>query len=113
MLVFVAAAVFALLLLAAYAFPFSTPAAADSTVAVDIAGYAFMPADLTVVTGTTMTWTNQDSFPHTVTSDAGGWDSGILFQGQSYAVTFATPGTYPIYCAFHHSFMQRTITVTG
>src|SRR5262252_8398495 len=51
----------------------SIPTGADT-----LGASAFMPDDLTVPTGTTVTWTNTDSIPHTSTSDVKGWDSGIV-----------------------------------
>ncbi len=38
---------------------------------VNILGLAFSPQILTVAKGTTVTWTNNDSTTHTVTSDSG------------------------------------------
>jgi plastocyanin len=45
----------------------SAVAAADYDV--DISGFAFDPASLTITEGDTVTWTNLDQTPHTVTSD--------------------------------------------
>jgi plastocyanin len=62
---------------------------------------AFMPDALTVPAGTTVTWTNTDSIAHTSTSDAKGWDSGIVGPGQQFSVSLQTPGTYSYHCAIH------------
>ena len=62
---------------------------------------AFMPDALTVPAGTTVTWTNTDSVAHTSTSDAKGWDSGIVGPGQQFSVSLQTPGTYSYHCAIH------------
>jgi plastocyanin len=78
--------------------------------AIEIVDFAFSPAELTVPVGTTVTWTNQDSAPHTVTADDGSFDSGRLNQGDSFSFTFETPGTYTYVCAFHPN-MTATITV--
>lgn len=79
---------------------------------VAIEGSAFSPASLTVKKGAKVTWTNQDSFQHTVTVDSGsGPASGQLSQGQSYSYTFNTVGVYSYHCA-DHSFMTATVTVT-
>ena len=60
-----------------------------------------------------MTWTNQDSDAHTVTSqhDGGPLGSTALNTGQSYSYTFAKPGTYSYLCTIH-PFMTATVTVT-
>jgi plastocyanin len=65
------------------------------------ANIAFDPQALSTVTGTTITWINQDSVQHTVTADDGSFDSGLLGQGGVFSVTFSTPGTYMYYCVPH------------
>src|SRR5690348_1456503 len=48
------------------------PATPSSTnVTVNIKNFAFNPSTLTIKTGTKVTWVNNDSIPHTVTSDSG------------------------------------------
>lgn len=81
--------------------------------AVTIKGFAFAPAALTVKVGTAVTWTNQDSDAHTVTSqDNGGpLTSAALSTGQTYSYTFTKPGTYAYLCTIH-PFMTATVTVT-
>jgi plastocyanin len=79
--------------------------------AVAIAGHAYSPKDLTVSAGTTVTWTNQDSDPHTVTSMHGGsLGSKTLNKGDTYSYTFSQAGTYMYYCTVHPD-MQGSVTV--
>jgi len=87
------------------------PAQTSSAVSVDIAGYAFSPSALTVKKGTTVTWTNRDTAPHTVTGDNGGPASGELKNGGTYSYTFNTTGTFAYHCTVHPS-MKATVTVT-
>lgn len=75
---------------------------------VDVAGFRYQPATVTLAAGGTVTWTNRDSAPHTVTGD--GFDSGTLEDEATYAHTFPTPGTYAYRCAFHGS-MRGTVVV--
>ena len=91
----------------------ATPAAGEATgaqAAVEIKDYAFTPPTLTVPAGTTVTWTNNDTVPHTATAQDGSFDSGNLNPGQSFAFTFSTPGSYPYVCQYHAG-MQGTIVV--
>lgn len=77
-----------------------------------IQNFAFQSANIQVRTGTTVTWTNQDTAPHSVTFKNGMKDSGLLSQGQSFSYTFNTPGTYQYYCTVHPS-MVATVTVVS
>jgi plastocyanin len=65
---------------------------------------------LTVKVGTTVTWTNQDSAPHTVTADDNSWGSGRMAKGGQYSFSFDQPGTYPYHCGAHPA-MTGTIIV--
>src|SRR5689334_2484604 len=51
------------------------PAADESVEAVN---FQFQPQTITVPAGTTITWTNNGTVPHTVTADDGSFDSGTL-----------------------------------
>ena len=94
-------------------------------------------SEVTVRVGTTLTWTNlSNNEPHTVTfplpghtpnpnqnpfgPPEGGPDftghhsanSGAMFPGQSYSLTFTAPGAFKYYCLFHYPFgMMGTVTV--
>ena len=71
---------------------------------------AFNPADLEIAAGTTVTWTNTDNVSHTSTSNASGWDSGIISPGRQFSFTYQTAGTFPYHCAIHPG-MVGTVTV--
>jgi amicyanin len=73
---------------------------------------AYQMAHIQVRVGTTVTWTNQDSVPHSVTFKNGMKDSGLLYQGQSFSYTFNSPGTYQYYCTVH-PYMVATVTVVS
>ena len=73
--------------------------------------FAFSPANIVVDAGTTVTWTNDDSVGHTVTSDDGDeLDSPLIGQGDTYRQTFETPGEYSYHCTPHPN-MQGRVTV--
>ncbi len=82
---------------------------ADDTT-VDIRGFAFNPAPVTVTAGASVTWRNGDGVTHTATGAA--FDTGRLAGGQSGTITFATPGAFTYACAIHAS-MRGTITVVA
>lgn len=64
--------------------------------------FTFSPSNVTVTAGTRVVWTNVDpSNQHTVTSDGGLFDSGILAPGESFTFTFTAPGTYSYHCSIH------------
>ncbi len=67
---------------------------------VTIDNFTFSPAELTVKTGTTVTWKNQDDIPHTVVS-AGKFKSQALDTDDSYSFTFTAPGEYAYFCSLH------------
>ncbi len=84
-----------------------------ATVQVAIQNFAFSPRTLTIAPGDTVVWTQQDSAPHTVTSDTGAWTaSADLGSGQTFSHTFTTAGTFPYHCAVHPN-MTATIVVAS
>jgi plastocyanin len=100
----------------------ATATGATSGSAVSIAGFAFSPQTITVSAGTTVTWTNNDGAPHTVTSTdgpatsaatTGAFDSGTLAQGQTFSFTFETAGTFYYDCTLHaaQASMHGTVIV--
>jgi plastocyanin len=75
-------------------------------------GQFCVPASFTVKAGTTVTWVNRDTTPHTVTSTSGVYDSGNMDGGAVYKFTFTKPGTYEYVCTYH-TWMKGAITVTA
>jgi len=95
--------------------PAPTPGSSSSTISIPtgaevLGNRAFMPDDLEIAAGTTVTWTNTDSVAHTSTSNASGWDSGIIAPGRQFSFTYQTPGTFPYHCAIHPG-MVGTVVV--
>jgi plastocyanin len=78
-----------------------TPVPTEPPSEVSMAGFSFVPATLTVPDGTTVTWSNDSSFNHTVTADNGMFDSGVVAPGDTFSFTFDTPGNYLYYCVLH------------
>ncbi len=87
-----------------------TAAAEGDEVQVAISKSQYLPSPLEVAVGTTVTWTDEDLLPHTVTATKGGFDSGYLAQGDRYSHTFDTPGEFGYFCVYHPR-MRATVVV--
>ncbi len=75
----------------------------------------FIPFSVSVSAGEEITWSNDDTAPHTVTSGLPGspdaiFDSGMMMSGDSFSITLDTSGEYPYYCMVH-PWMIGNITV--
>lgn len=84
--------------------------AASAQIGVTIVDFAFRPAVIAVPVGTTVLWTNSGAQPHTVTSDTGVWDSGVLTTGGTFSFTFNQAGTFTYHCRIH-PFMRGAVQV--
>ena len=78
-----------------------------SGAAVAISAFAFDPAELRVPVGTTVSWSNSDPTPHTVTSD--GFNLGTLEPDAAGTMLFNTPGTFDYFCAIHPTMRGRVV----
>lgn len=87
-----------------------TPAARGTEISINNAKYR--PKNLSIKVGTTLTWTNNDSVPQSVTSDTPGlFDSGLLQPGGTFSYTFAQAGTFPYHStATTSTFGSVTVT---
>jgi plastocyanin len=90
--------------------PASIKSAADITVV--IKNYGYIPTNLTVSPGATVTVRNEDLAIHTVTADNRAFNTGNVSRGNT--TTFTAPkqrGTYPFHCMFH-TYMAGILTVS-
>jgi plastocyanin len=78
---------------------------------VSIKGFAFNPATIQAKAGENVTWTNEDSVPHTVTLDDGSSKSGNIAGGATYSHAFTQAGTFAYHCEIHPQ-MKGTVTVS-
>ena len=88
----------------------SAPVEAVKTASVDISQMRFDAPTVTVKAGGTVTWTNRDGAPHTVTATDGSFGSSQLTSGDSFSHTFSEPGTYTYFCQVH-PMMKATVVV--
>jgi plastocyanin len=76
----------------------------------------YIPYHVTVSAGEEITWSNDDSAAHTVTSGTpsdgadGIFDSSLFMAGGTYSVTLDEAGEYPYFCMVH-PWMTGIITV--
>ena len=72
----------------------------------DIEDICYIPSNIVVEKGKSVTWLNEDSSFHSVTSGfypkpSGLFDSGHLDPYQSYTLFFDEIGTYDYFCTLH------------
>jgi plastocyanin len=82
---------------------------------------AYQPNPIQVSVGNTVTWTNDDAQPHTVTSGSNGQPdnkfnsspnfSPLVNPGQTFSFTFTEAGSYPYFCMLHPN-MVGTVSVS-
>jgi len=76
----------------------------------------WFPSVLTVAVGETVTWSNDDTAAHTVTSGTaadgpdGAFDSSLFMAGASFEATFDEAGTFVYFCMVH-PWMVGTVIV--
>ena len=88
-----------------------TPVVSDALeMTVEIRDFDYFPRELTVESGTTITWVNRDGAPHDAADEGGAWGTAILKQDESATLTFDSPGAYRYICTIHPN-MKATLTV--
>ena len=91
----------------------STPATTTQSrniTIVNIEYYSLVPATIIVPPGTTVTWINEDTIQHTVTSTTKIFDSGNIDPGATYTYTFNQTGTFNYEC-LNHPVMEGIVIV--
>ncbi len=69
----------------------------------------FVPGEITVAPGTTVTWVNNESMPHTVVDSNKAFRSKTLVKDASFSFTFATAGDYSYLCSIHPNMKGKVI----
>ncbi len=63
---------------------------------------SFVPQFISMPIDSTVSWTNDDSIQHTITSDEEGlFVSGPISPGETFDNTFDTPGEFGYHCSIH------------
>jgi len=99
--------------------PSTTPSVAEpAAVSVEIKNLQFVPGNIEITAGTTVTWINLDAVDHDVTSGVSvvgrksrgmkqtrfpdeKFASGMFGENKSFSVTFDEKGEYDYYCNIH------------
>ncbi|HTE45889.1 MAG TPA: plastocyanin/azurin family copper-binding protein [Gemmatimonadaceae bacterium] len=90
----------------------SAPSTTAGATIIFIRSFAFQTATVHVKSGGRVAWVNCEptNIQHTSTSDASGWDSGLLTPPASFVRTFPTVGSFPYHCTVHPG-MKATVIV--
>ena len=91
----------------------ASAAAHAAEVDIDQAGQKFSPDKVTVKSGDTMHFTNEDDVKHNIHVDdesGNSQDMGIQKPGETINKTFDRPGHYQIHCSIHPR-MKMTVDV--
>ncbi len=83
-----------------------------------MADIAFEPQNIKIKKGTRVMWMNNDIVEHYVNTDSHpahtyypAQNSKALAKGDTYSLTFDTPGIYPYHCSAHEANMMGSILV--
>ena len=83
--------------------------AKSQEVLVKIDNFSFMPHDITVATGTTVIWVNNDDIPHTIVSTTDLFKSKALDTDDKFSFKFDKPGTYEYFCSIHPKMTAKVV----
>ncbi len=87
------------------------PSTKTATVTVEMAEFAYEPAEATAKVGDVIAWANSDAAPHTATMDDESCATGNIPTDGTGALVFNAAGTYPYHCAIHPT-MTGSVVVT-
>jgi plastocyanin len=88
-------------------------AGASPVASVSMDHNTFIPSEITVAPGTTVTWVNNEAMPHTVVDSNKGFRSKALVKDASFSFTFATAGDYNYLCSIHPNMKGKVIVKAG
>jgi plastocyanin len=84
-------------------------AGAEPAAAVSMDHNTFIPGEITVVPGTTVTWVNKEAMSHTVVDMNKRFRSKTLAKDASFSFTFAIAGDYDYLCSIHPNMKGKVI----
>jgi plastocyanin len=84
-------------------------AAASPAATVSMDHSTFIPSEITVAPGTTVTWVNAETMPHTVVDLSKAFRSKTLVKDGTFSFTFMTAGDYNYLCSIHPNMKGKVI----
>jgi plastocyanin len=88
------------------------PASRQATHDVAMRNFKFVPREITVDVGDTVTWTNEDSAEHNAIAEDDSFRTPTFGEGETASVTINQAGTFPYFCSLHAN-MEGRISTTG
>lgn len=85
----------------------ATKAAASPVII--IKDFAFSPSRLTIESGTTVTWVNEDESPHTIADNEKLFRSAALDANERFSYTFMQPGEFTYHCSMHPAMVGEIV----
>ena len=73
----------------------------------------FIPNEITVAPGTTVTWVNTEAMPHTIVDLNKGFRSKTLVKDARFSFTFTTAGDYSYLCSIHPNMKGKVVVKPG
>jgi amicyanin len=88
-------------------------AATSPAVTVSMDHSTFIPNEITIAPGTTVTWVNVETMPHTVVDLNKAFRSKTLVKDGTFSFTFTTAGDYDYQCSIHPNMKGKVIVKPG
>ena len=80
-----------------------------ANVEVKISNFTFAPAEVTVHSGDTVTFKNEDDIPHSVVAKDGTFKLKVMDTNETGVVTFAKAGEFSYFCGLHPHMLGKVI----
>jgi len=93
----------------------ATPEAENGAAVISMVDDRFVPSELEIPVGSTVTWVNDGANMHSVAAFDGSFDSGAIETGESFSYTFDEPGTCKFLCEHHalHGMVGKIVVTSS
>ena len=90
-----------------------TPQVLTGDVLIEMGDQFFLPEQVFIAVGTTVTWVNRGQLIHSVIARGGAFVSGTMDPGKTYTFTFTKAGKYAYFCQQHTDMIGEVNVVGG